>query len=326
MNKKLNFFLSTYKVYIFIFLIISIILFVDFKKNLKRDFYQLGFDWQGVEVVQDYGKINIDSMAHNILVVKSENNLSEKIQSEKYTYELDVGNKIHYFRCSSIQTNNKRIFLRSGVWLTTFPSNSISKGKLRALHIPLKKEFQQSVCFIGDSHICWKSAKALRKNLYPYLEMNFLGNNVDLFGYPFVGSEKAKVKMLLNNSKEIPEADYYLIFLGAQDFNNNIDYAKVENDFKKLINDLRQKKLNTKLILVTLPRSTSKKRNQYNMNLNEYFRSLKSNNINIIDLQQYLDDNKINNYLYIDGIHLNERGYYYLNKLIRNSIKNLNES
>ena len=319
-------FLYDNRVYVTIFILISLILAIDFKKNLKKNFHQLSFDWKDIRIIKEYGEVKVDSIAHNILVVKSNNKTYKNSLLKKYTFELSLGGKAYYFRCSSIQIKDQKIYLKSGRWLTNLPINNISKGKLKAVNIPLKKEFKKSICFIGDSQICWKSARSLRKDLYPYINRNFLGNNVDLFGYPYEGGENTKIKAILNNVKEIPKANCYLIFLGAQDFKNQLHYEDIEKKFSHLIDSLVYKTENSKVVLITLPNTISEKRNRYNKSLNNFFKSLQEEKIDIIDLQHYLEYNEINNYLYSDGIHMNDQGYKHLNKLIKEFVKNKNEN
>ncbi|MFK5878233.1 MAG: GDSL-type esterase/lipase family protein [Flavobacteriaceae bacterium] len=193
------------------------------------------------------------------------------------------------------------------------------------VNIPFIQHGKIKICTIGDSQTWWGFAGKLRK------EMNningnilFVGNRQDAFGYPHEGEGGNNTKQVLNRLNKVPQADYYTLLLGTNDYKGSLDESK--KNIIKITSTLLMKYTSSKIVYITPLPTINKERDNFNTKLkNKLVVEFKNNDkIDIIDVGQVYRENPdwAEAYLTGDGLHQNVKGVELMAYTISSYFKN----
>lgn len=282
------------------FLILLVYLSFDFWSKANRDFFQLNYDWKKKDLLYNYGIVKVDSVSYDFLKI-SNIKADDPQFDNKYTYSID--NK-HYFRYTSKTGEDNRISFKGVYWINTMPDASIKNTTINKYNLPLKQNGKKTVCMIGDSQFVWQEGKYTRKDIArKFPDIKFVGNNTDLFGYPYCAELLLNTTKIADSLTKIPYALKYILFIGAHE--NNVE--NIENNIKTILEHLL--KNNSKVILVIPPHYKNESKLPIQKKIKEVYNYYNDNSkIQIIDLENNMA-NIIDICLMQDGIHLNFAGH-----------------
>lgn len=304
---------------VFIWVILMIYLGYNFFKKPNEILFQMNYDWENVTLIDSIGTIDIDSVSFDYFGFK--NNLSHTTTlSPNHTYKLGTPKTTYYFRTSEVQIEDEKIKFSGVRWINGYPDNLLKNGRFEVINLPLKENGSKTVVTIGDSEIIWQEARDLRKKLHvKNQELVFLGSKKDINGFSHEASIYATAKKILQNLNNVPQAETYILFFGAQD--KETDLALLKTDICAIFNQLAKREKTQKIMVVSLPPSNVPAFEKFNIAYNELLvqciaSSEKSVLIPLYDRLKHEDD-----YLTNDGVHMNEKGYSQLVKLLDQALK-----
>ena len=149
-----------------------------------------------------------------------------------------------------------------------------------------------TVAMIGDSQMGWREGKYTRKWLSEELKVHFLGNQNDIFGYPYFFSNNYSSQNLLEDNLYFVDAKIIILYLGLRE-NKESFYSNL-----RAFVDLNKGK---EIILIQYSTDENSLEKMINTN---------ANTIHSLDISKY-DKTK---YYFSDGKHLNYEGHKQLAK------------
>jgi lysophospholipase L1-like esterase len=289
-----------------------------FTRNAEESFFQLNYDWDNVRILGNLRNVIIDSISHDYLVLENSCLESNGLLNSNNTFIIGESNS--FFRASNVKCEKGRIVFSGIKWINNIPKYKMKNTDFKIADLPLIQSGKIKVITIGDSQIIWRKGREFRKNLSKNENLIFIGNEKDIYGYGHEAVWNGKCADFINILKNIESADFYILFFGAHDKNTNYNELEecIHTTFEIL---LRRSSGNAKILAVTLPPSTNTIFNNYNQNFNHILlKEAKENKrIKVINIYEVLQNEK--NYLYDDNVHLNEKGYHFLNKLLIDELR-----
>ncbi len=173
---------------------------------------------------------------------------------------------------------------------------------------------------MGDSEMIWQEARDLRKKLHlKNQDLVFLGAQKDVNGFAHEASVYNTSQEILNHIDKIPTAENYVLFLGAQD--KKTDQTLLKESVCKILEKLASRNQTKKIIAISLPPSNDENFENYNLAFNEILTECIASNEKsvLIPLHERLQEES--DYLMPDGVHMNEKGYSILVKLLDKSLE-----
>ena len=298
------------------FILISYLVF-DFVQKKEEDFWQFNYDWSQIKTEQKLGEVAIDSVGVNFLNI-STSDIVNPINVN--TIMLEEDNKKYYFNFENTYIKNQQIKFTGGFWLLNEPINKQKNIRAELVKLPLKQTGNLKVNLIVDSQLLWRGGRNFRKWLKEKnTNINFVGNKVDLYGYPYSGEILNNSQTVLNSINEIPKANIYIISLGTHE--SSITINETITNFEKIIDHLLQQSDFTKVYVVNVPPALEEKRNEYNKNLNKSLARFDTlEKVEIIDFYQMIN-NDYKALLTKDKIHYQNEAYKLLANYINEQIK-----
>ena len=300
------------KVYFYVFSLLIIYFSIDFYKNSKKQFVQLNFNWKEEKLIHRYDNVIIDSVAYNYVSIKFPK--SNQI-SPNNTFAFQTNNDKYYFRTSTIQKENSLSKFKHLIWLKNKAPSQNDKGFLLELDIPLIQNGDKTTNTIGDTFLTYKWANYFRKFLSEKLNTVFVGNQKDLFAYPYDAYFLKSTSFIADKISETEYAQIYILFMGDHDL--TLSDKQIISNWKIILTELENREKTEKIILLLLPPSRKEKKNNYRIRYNKLLKSLKTEyDIQIIDVYNLL--NKETD-LDVTGDYPNKNGY----KKIANKINEI---
>lgn len=304
---------------VFIWIILMVYLGYNFFKKPGDILFQMTYDWENAKNLDSIGSVDIDSVSFDFLVLK-DNLLSTQNISTNHTYKLSTPKTAYYFRTSDLILSGGNIVFSGVRWINGNPENHLKTGILEVIDLPLKQNGNKTVVTIGDSEMIWQFARDLRKWLYlKNQDLVFLGTRKDVNGFAHEASVYTTSQEILTNISKIPVAENYVLFFGAQD--KETDKAQLKESICKIISGLSGREQTRKLIVISLPPSHIDAFEAYNTAYNEILKECVNENGKSVLIPLYERLKEENDYLMEDGVHLNEKGYSILVKLLDKSLE-----
>ncbi|NRD18526.1 hypothetical protein HNV08_00585 [Winogradskyella eckloniae] len=248
---------------------------LNFLVNAKEDFFVLNYSWNHLQN-QNIGSIKILEYEVNKFKASTENTL---ILDNQKTYVVD--NK-HYFRSERIETNKDTLTFIGVHWINEYPRRLEGDIKFGLSNLVLNQKEGISIAMIGDSQMGWREGKYTRKWISEKLNVRFVGNKNDVFGFPYYFENSYTSNDIFLNNLQFNETEIVILYLGLsenrEDFETNLKKFVALNEEKEII-----------IIHNTLVKAVSSK--LHYINISEYNKST------------YFTD---------DGIHLNYKGHHKL--------------
>lgn len=304
---------------VFIWVILMIYLGYNFFKKPNEILFQMSYDWENVSLIDSVGNIDIDSVSFDYISIKNNFRVNPTVSTNN-TYKVGTPKTTYYFRTSELAVSDSQIVFSGVRWINGHPEKYLKSGILEIIDLPLKENGKKSVVTIGDSEMIWQEARDLRKKLHlKNQDLVFLGTKKDVNGFAHEASVYTTSQEILNNIDNIPVAEYYILFFGAQD--KSTDKNLLKENVCRILKNLSERKQTKKIITVSLPPSNIEAFEKFNTDYNEILKDCTAANEKsvIIPLYERLKDE--NDYLMEDGAHLNEKGYSILVKLLDKSLE-----
>lgn len=199
-----------------IFPLITILLIgfsINYFSKLNKSFYQLQYNWDSKKLVE---LLNIDQIVNytysEITLEKSDSNMNF---DPRYSYSITT-DKEYYFRFNYIENYGNTYHLKDLIWINEQPSHLDNVKTIAKLQIPLKQNPNSlKIAMIGDELIYHNEAKYLRKEVKKSLDVNFLGDRIDLFSTHYLDIEDEKTSIpsdanvVIVFSKTYPKSFYH---------------------------------------------------------------------------------------------------------------------
>lgn len=287
---------------------------IKFISSSNQQFFQLNFDWDKEKPIKDLGTAILDSVSYNYVEIRN-NNFKPNPQN---TYKLSTKTDSYYFRYVYHLFKNATIRFKGVEWITDLPESTDIEYNIEEVFLPLKDGTGPSVVTLGDRLLIENEAKYYRKDLRNLFPVIYKGEYSDVFDFPNEAIKTNTSTSILEQIKNIPKADYYVLMYGS---NENLDSLETFKKNTKEILETLQAKRPQKTILITLPPSNDTIVNQRNKQINNVFLELsKINEFELIDTFQIFSEN-IDKYIRKDGINISRDGYYKLAKETAKHIK-----
>ncbi|TXD74773.1 hypothetical protein ESU54_00855 [Aequorivita antarctica] len=288
----------------------------NFIGKANVNFVQFNYDWDASEVIGTFGAVEIDSIANDYISIK--NNFQPPRSFDSNNTFLLKNNQESYFRASEILSDSSKIVFSGVKWINQIPNKTSKQNSIEIIDLPLIQPKGKTTLTIGDSQIIWREARELRKNLLRKKKLFFVGSQTDAYGYPYEGGTFNTSSDILIKSLNAPSAAYYILFFGAQD--KRMDKQLLNKNICDILESLQNKPKTEKIFVITLPPSSNPTFDAYNNLFNKRLQECVAQfkNAQIVDLHNFLIDKK--DYLSEDEVHLNTKGYLYLNKLLTQEI------
>ena len=287
---------------------------VDFIINIREDFFQLNYDWKSKKIIKSIEGIELDTLSYSVIKLNLPGNikqLEEKL-STNYSFAL---NDRYYFRCNSIRKIGNKIDFNGVFWINDTPKSSFRPDELSIIDMPLLQEGNWTICMLGDSQITWREGKYTRKNIVKNIrDIRFIGDNVDVFGYPHQASTLNNTHTISNHLEDLPNAETYILFVGAHE----TDHLETGKNLETIVSFLLNK-VNHIVLVVPPARKTKKNDRVLQIIRSTYLKYEENDKVKIIDLSKELSSP--DPFLMSDGIHLNRSGHERLTKLLIDALK-----
>lgn len=304
---------------VFIWIILMIYLGFNFFKKPSEVLFQMSYDWEKVSLIDSIGNVEIDSVSFDFLLLKNNFNVNPTVSTNN-TYKLATSKTAYYFRTSDLIISDQQIMFSGVRWVNGYPEKNLKSGILEIIDLPLKQEGKKSVVTIGDSEMIWQEARDLRKKLHlKNQDLVFLGSKKDVNGFAHEASVYSTSREILNNVDKIPAAEIYILFFGAQD--KEIPPAELKKNACQIIKNLSSRNQTKKIITISLPPSNVEAFERYNVGYNEILKECTSENEKSVVIPLYERLQEETEYLMPDGVHLNEKGYSILVKMLDKSLE-----
>ncbi len=296
--------------------ILLVYLVFDFMAKANVNFVQFNYNWETSEVLGTLGVVEIDSISNDYISIQ--NNFKSEPDLDRNNTFLLKNKQESYFRASEILSDSNKIVFSGVKWINQIPNNTNKQNSIDIIDLPLIQPKGKTTLTIGDSQVIWREARELRKNLLKKKKLFFVGSETDAYGYPFEGGTFDTSSDILMKSLKAPAAAYYILFFGAQD--KRMDKKLLNKNICDVLETLHSKPKTEKIFVITLPPSSNPTFNAYNKLFNTRLQQCAAqyNNAQIVDLHNFLIDKE--DYLAEDEVHLNTKGYLYLNKLLTQEI------
>ena len=306
-----------FRVFVIIWGILLCYLTFDFIKDAKEDFVQFNYEWNKIEILDAIGNVSIDSISHDYLAINKAFTISESLDP-KNSFSLESDNK-NYFRASEIFQSDSSIVFLGIQWINRIPKNDLKNANLEIINLPLIQPEGKTTTTLGDSQIIWREARELRRGLSLKSNLFFKGRKSDAYGYPYEGGTFDTTANLISKIPEIDPTAFYILFFGAQD--KALDANQLSINICEIFRLLENKRGVEQIFAITLPPSSNPDFNEFNTSFNLLLLACarEHTKIKTVNLHKYLEDKQ--DYLAEDEVHLNEKGYSYLNKLLRTKLK-----
>ncbi|SMC33355.1 Lysophospholipase L1 [Moheibacter sediminis] len=291
----------------------------NFFKKPNEILFQMNYDWENVSLIDSVGNVDIDSVSFDYFSVKNNFKVNPTVSTNN-TYKLGTPKTTYYFRASELEIATDQINFSGVRWINGHPEKYLKSGILEIINLPLKEEGKKTVVTIGDSELIWQEARDLRKKLHlKNQNLLFLGSKKDVNGFAHEASVYITSQEILNNIDQIPAAENYVLFFGAQD--KKTDKNLLEQNVCKILEILASRNETKKIITISLPPSNNDDFEKYNIAFNEILKECTASNEKsvLIPLHERLQEES--EYLMQDGVHMNEKGYSILVKLLDKSLE-----
>lgn len=288
----------------------------NFITKANVNFVQFNYDWDALEVIDTVGVVEIDSIANDYISIK--NNFQPPLSLNNHNTFSLKNNQKNYFRAAEIISDTNEIVFLGVKWINQIPQKIDKLNSLEIIDLPIIQSKGKTILTLGDSQIIWHEARELRKNLLLKKKLFFVGAQTDTYGYPYEGGTFNTSSEILRKSLSAPSAAYYILFFGAQD--KRTDKQLLNENICDILEALHNKPETEMIFAITLPPSSNPTFDTYNNLFNARLQECAAQfeNVKIVDLYNFLLDK--NNYLSEDEVHLNTKGYLYLNKLLSQEI------
>ena len=305
-------------IFISTWLVLLFYLTLEFVFNANTTFMQLNYNWKKLTVVETINNVIIDSIANDYVVFLPFSHFETRLFNSKHTFSIN-GDKRSYFRSTNINQTDTSIIFSGVKWINRFPTNIDNKTTLQIIDVQLIQPGVRTVTTIGDSQMIWREGRNFRKNLSINKDLVFKGRNIDIYGYPNEANMVVTSERILNNLTNIEPTHNYILFFGAHD--KNKDFEGLVETTCKIFELLNQRNETESIFVITLPPSSVLEFEEYNSKFNSILKKCaeRIEKIKIVDLYKSLKNEQ--NYLYQDNVHLNQKGFNILNKLLLNELK-----
>jgi lysophospholipase L1-like esterase len=289
------------------------------------------YDLRHEKIVNDLGEYRISIEDDKIVFDSSYGKIDAPLHYKRNldSFNFDGCYKIvsdshpYYFHFGWMEFKNATTIFSNVKWLgERHPPNG--KYQILTVDLKLKQHGSISICTIGDSQTWWNEANNLRLYLNDeYPELYFTGSRVDINGYPHEGEGGNHTNQVLARIEYIPEASYYTLLLGTNDWQQSADSAV--NNIIDICKRLLEKYPSCKVLYLTPIPTTNQPRDKFNLRLQDTLVGRLSTNkkILIVDTggKMRQDSAWQTKYISDDGLHQSAMGTHFMAQIIADAIR-----
>jgi lysophospholipase L1-like esterase len=304
---------------VFIWVILMIYLGYNFFKKPNEILFQMNYDWENVALIDSIGNVDIDSISFDFFILKNNLNHTSTINPNN-TYKLGTPKTTYYFRTSERVISEDQILFSGVRWINGYPEKNLKNAILEVIDLPLKENGSKTVLTLGDSELIWQEARDIRKKLHlKNQDLKFLGSMKDINGFSHDATIYSTAQEIRQKLDKIANSETYILFFGAQD--KETDKTALKQDICAILNQLASRETTKKIMVVSLPPSQNESFEQYNLAYNEILKDCIGQNQKSVLIPLYDRLQQEKDYLWEDEVHLNEKGYSILVKLLDQALK-----
>ncbi|MGB3606475.1 MAG: hypothetical protein WA775_09485 [Psychroserpens sp.] len=265
----------------------------DFITSAKEDFFIINYNWEHFQS-RPCGKAKV--IDYDINTLKIELQKPYSFDNQK-TY---VVNSEYYFRAERIDIKDDLVNFIGIYWINEYPRNLEGIIDLAEGDLTLLQQTGVKIAMIGDSQMGWREGKYTRKWIAEHLKVHFIGNQYDVFGYPYFFSNTYESQRILLENLKYSNAEVIILYLGLRE---------AIEPFIRNINEFSSLNKEKQIIII----SSFLEENASNQMISIY----DSKNVYLISISQY--DKK--EYFFNDGNHLNYVGHKKLGEALISKLK-----
>ena len=183
---------------------------LDFVQSAKEDFFVMNYDWEYLEP-KEIGLMELVDYNINSLSATSNSNV---VLSNQNTYQIGL----NYFRAEKIENERSRINFVGIHWINEYPRSIPQKFLLSEVNLPLLQKKGTKVAMIGDSHMAWRNGKYTRKWISNKLNVEFIGKQLDVFGFPYFYEREINSEIFTVLDQKFNEAEVLILFVDLAHF------------------------------------------------------------------------------------------------------------
>jgi len=277
------------KFLLIILFLLGILFFVNLFERIQKDFFISNYDWEKIKEIGKTQEISITDYSYNFIILKG----IGKELNPNYTYRLDNSNQQFFFRFVYQEPMGENYRLKNLQWINKIPDSLPDTSTLTPVYLSLKQQGKYSAYTLGDDCIFFNDGKYFRKFLAEDKKLIFMGNSLDVFGFPMVAKINYTLEDLVNISDTIRPADFYFVYMSPDCKKYNL---KKQNILLNKLKNTLKKKTTYDIFFITLPETQQKNPNCIKK-FNNTLRSLSSEKIIIIDTNDILDLDNEENFL-----------------------------
>lgn len=302
------------------FIVLVVISLIDFAFYVDKElFFNHKFDVSETEYLSNLGDVQVVEATHNSIVFKD---LKSKLKP-KYTYNLKFKDgKSYNFTFHDWKTENQKTTLNYVVWLFVKPLQSKGKAVLKEIEIPRKEEGTQKVAFISEQlGCCLMNGKKMRFEWNKInSDINFVGQEKDVFGYGYYGGENITTSGLISKIERIENNDFVILWTGRND--GEKPTQDTVDAIGSMLKTLKQNNPNAKIVLMYPAPSPNE---QYDIRINKVVKLLRQTKFDSevleIDLYKFIkDQNNWKDSFFFEDYGLTEEAYKTIVKHINGKI------
>lgn len=293
---------------IVIYCLLLVFLCIDFYNKKEILLGQLKYQFANESIAFNLNKTLVTELKNNSITLLT-NKKIHSLPKEIRTLKLKNNDEDFYFKFDTYYIENNKISFKGGFWLMNIPKVTNTPFEACIVKLPLSMRYGVKTAVISDSQLLWRGGKSFIKELYnENKKIELVGENEDVYGYPYTGGIMYNFQLAITNFTIIPESHLYIICLGTD--SSTIDMSKTVDDYLLLLKYLKKRNPDSKTIIINLPKSRIKKRDDFNKRFNQNIKSALfcKEHIRIVDFytitkeegfkSAYVDNNHFKSYVY----------------------------
>lgn len=166
-----------------------------------------------------------------------------------YQLQFDDGKKFH-FTFDNFDVLEGKLVLDYVVWLFVKPEINQGNALLQEVDVPRKEKGQIKTAFIADNlGCCIMNGKKIRYEWNKInRDLNFMGEEKDVFGYGYYGGNDITTSEFLKISNDVKDKDLVVLWIGRSDGNKSA--KETSDNIQSLIKDLISQNPQSKIALI----------------------------------------------------------------------------
>lgn len=270
--------------YIVIFTVLVLVSISDFYFSVnKESFFRFKYDLSKTEYFEK-SKFRLINFSHNSITLEA----TKFSLKPNTTYEIKFKNSsdAYVFAYDRVDMSKEEIVLNGVVWYFKKPLEEPQEVLVSQIGLKEKHSGEIKVAMLTEQLGCCLMFGKQMRYLWNKKNHNisFLGNENDIYSYPFYGGENITSEGVMNLSRSIQKADVYMVWTGRNENNTEALINNLKTTFKNLSSANPNAQF---LLLFPAPSPVPELDNKINKNV-EALRAYNFDNVVKIDINTLL--------------------------------------